>query len=143
MCFNLWLHLGVLPFIFWWEKVFFFVQVFSWFVKRKRLFMQSLYFLRNCALKHTVIKTSKNIIMFDFWLNDILCFIVLFHVYSIFWIEKCVHEHSCSKFLVQIPITWSLRSIIPHVEKKIYIFLKKKPVACQAVQQSLWIIMHV
>ena len=38
----------VLPVVFWWEKVFFFVQVFFWFVQKKRLFVQPLYFLRNC-----------------------------------------------------------------------------------------------
>ena len=58
------LHLGPLSFVFWWEKLFFFVQNFFWFVQQKWFFVQPLWFLRDCDLKHSN-KTSKNMHMFD------------------------------------------------------------------------------
>ena len=68
---------------------------------KKRDFVQPLYFLRNFDLKHTVIKTSKNIIMFDLLLSATSCFIVLFCVCSIFWIHKCVRADSSCKYPAQ------------------------------------------
>ena len=98
LCFILWLHLNALHFILTGKGFFLVVSVFM--VCGKKDFVQPLYFLRNCDLKHTVIKTSKNITMLDHLLSGTSCFIVLFCVGSIFWKEKIL----CTNFVLQIPL---------------------------------------
>ena len=95
LCFNFWLHLGALPFVFWCKNGFFLrASFFFGSSKKKRLVVQPLYFLRNCDLKHTVIKTSKNV--HHHVLSLIECHIVSHFIASCTYVQYFGQKNVCT-----------------------------------------------